>query len=145
MPINIRVTGVLINNNKILLLKQETDTKRKWSLPGGKVEVGELLEKALIREMKEETGLDVDIGDLLYVCDNIMLDKHVLHITFLCTEKDGKLGATEGLDTRKIESVEYVEISKLVEMGFSEKFVSLVKDNFSNRGKYMGAKVNIGL
>ena len=145
MSINIRVTGILLENNSILLLKQETDTDRKWSLPGGKLEPGETLESALKREMKEETGWEVHPGDLLYLCDNILKDKHILHITFFCSKLSGQLGATEGLDTRKINSVEFVEIEKLVESGFSEKFVSLVKADFPNRGKYMGAKANIGL
>ncbi len=66
---NIRVTGILIEDDKILLVKQKVSDKRNWSLPGGKLERGETLEQALIREMNEETGFDVDIIKLLYVCD----------------------------------------------------------------------------
>jgi ADP-ribose pyrophosphatase YjhB (NUDIX family) len=45
-----------------------TDAGRSWSLPGGKRET---LAGALVREMKEETGLDVEPGRLLYVCDHL--------------------------------------------------------------------------
>ncbi|MFC8639835.1 NUDIX domain-containing protein [[Kitasatospora] papulosa] len=46
-----RVTGIVIEDGNILLLNQDTDGPRSWSLPGGKVEDGETLEEALVREM----------------------------------------------------------------------------------------------
>jgi ADP-ribose pyrophosphatase YjhB (NUDIX family) len=55
----VRVTGVVIEDDRILLLDQDTGTGRSWSLPGGKVEEGEALAAALVREMREETGLEV--------------------------------------------------------------------------------------
>ena len=143
--INVRVTGVLIENNSLLLLEQNTESDRKWSLPGGKVELNETLEQALVREMKEETGLDVSVGDLLYVCDNILEDKHIIHITFLCKKIGGIMGATPNLDTQKINSIEFVSINKLLEKGISEKFIGIIKDDFPKKGNYMGNKSNIGL
>ena len=55
----VRVTGVVIEAGRILLLNQDAGA-RSWSLPGGKLEDGETLAEALVREMKEETGLDVE-------------------------------------------------------------------------------------
>lgn len=51
----VRVTGILIEDEKVLLVKQKV-ANRNWSLPGGRVENGETLEEAMIREMREETG-----------------------------------------------------------------------------------------
>ena len=80
---HVRVTGVVIEDGRILLLNQDTDAGRSWSLPGGKVEEGETLAEALVREMREETGLDVELGRLLYVCDYLPGNgTHVVHLTF---------------------------------------------------------------
>lgn len=49
-------------NNKILLVKRGTIVfKDYWALPGGRVDAGETVEQAVVREVKEETGLDVEI------------------------------------------------------------------------------------
>ena len=61
--------GILRQNDKILLVYQQskTDLKATWALPGGVLEPGELLHDALVREIKEETGLTVQqIGNFAY-------------------------------------------------------------------------------
>ena len=59
-PVSIK--GVVIHENKILLLKNE---REEWELPGGKLEPQETLEDCLIREIKEETNLLVTVGQFL--------------------------------------------------------------------------------
>lgn len=146
MSMIIRVTGVLIEDKSILLLDQNTTMHRSWSLPGGKVELDESLETAILREMKEETGLEVSLGDLLYVCDYITVDTHVLHITFLVERTGGHLGEIDKTkDKREIRRVALVPIIELQEYGFSQKFQELVINNFPARGSYRGPKKNIGL
>ncbi|MFI6688008.1 NUDIX domain-containing protein [Streptomyces sp. NPDC050485] len=141
---HVRVTGIVIEDDKILLLDQDTDSSRSWSLPGGKVEDGESLEQALVREMIEETGVEVEVGRLLYLCDN--QKAHVTHITFEARRVGGQLGAVkEGADTRPIRSVEFVALEELVKLGFSDLFVKLARDNFPGAGSYMGPKTAIGL
>lgn len=144
---HLRVTGVLIEDDRILLLNQDTDNERSWSLPGGKVEEGETLAAALVREMREETGLDVEPGRLLYVCDHLPRNgTHVVHLTFDVTRIGGSLGeVAAGVDTRPIRGVEFVRIADLPGLGFSERFGELASAGFPGAGSYMGAKASIGL
>jgi ADP-ribose pyrophosphatase YjhB (NUDIX family) len=140
----VRVTGVLIEDDRILLLNQDTDSGRPWSLPGGKLEDGETLTEALVREMKEETGLDVEPGRLLYVCDH--LPAKVVHMTFEARRTGGTIGnIATGADTTPIRGVEFVPVSKLPSLGFSERFAELVTAGFPGAGSYMGPKSAIGL
>ncbi len=143
---NIRITGILIENNEILLVQQKLSDKRNWSLPGGRLERGETLSQGLIREMKEETGLDVEIIRMLYLCDVAASSNTILHITFLIKRIGGeiKLPSNE-FDENPIHDVKFVPISELVQYGFSEKFIQVIRDGFSNAGNYVGDKINIGL
>jgi ADP-ribose pyrophosphatase YjhB (NUDIX family) len=145
--VHVRVTGVVIEDGRILLLNQDTDTGRSWSLPGGKVEEGEPLATALVREMREETGLDVEPGRLLYICDHLPGNgTHVVHLTFEARRTGGTVGAvTEGADTRPIHGVEFVALADLPALGFSERFGELAMAGFPGAGSYMGPKASIGL
>ncbi|WP_454859644.1 NUDIX domain-containing protein [Promicromonospora soli] len=138
------MTAIVIEDGQLLLLDQDTEGDRSWSLPGGKVEPGETLHDALVREVREETGLEVRVGDLLYVCD--VTAANVVHLTFVCERVGGQLGAfTPGVDSRPIRSVEFVKLAELPALGFSQKFVDLAEAGWPGAGSYMGAKANIGL
>jgi ADP-ribose pyrophosphatase YjhB (NUDIX family) len=139
----IRVTGIVIEDGEILLLDQDTDSGRSFSLPGGKLEDGETLAEGLVREMREETGLDVELGRLLYVCDHVKAG--IVHMTFECSRTGGTIGDIKaGADTTPIRGVEFVPIGKLTSLGFTERFAELVAAGFPGGG-YMGPKSAIGL
>ena len=70
------VGAVIIKEGKIALIKRGNEPARgKWTIPGGLVELGESPERAVVRETKEETGLDVDNPSLMDVVSNVDLDE----------------------------------------------------------------------
>lgn len=73
MPVNnftIRVYGLLINDNhEVLLVHEKMPQLHFTKFPGGGLEFGEGLRECLAREFKEETGIDVEVGEHLYTTD----------------------------------------------------------------------------
>ncbi len=92
------VAGVVVHEGRVLLIKRGKEPgKGEWNLPGGLVEVGETLKEAVAREVKEETGLRVAVGDLVMVGDRIIRDEkrrvryHYVLLDYLCMVESGEL------------------------------------------------------
>jgi len=142
----VRPSGILIENGKILIVKQEVSERRNWSLPGGALDYGETIEQCLVRELKEETGIEVKVGELLYVTDRFRsLKNHVVHITFLVERKgnqplpDHFLHRDTDIDDKeRAREVRMVPVSELTAYGYTQKFQDLVQANFPGRGSYKG-------
>lgn len=142
----IRVTGILLRDDAILLVKQSISKNRGWSLPGGRAEADELLSEALVREMREETGLTVKVKKLLYVCDKPDSSPPLLHITFLLEQAGGEIALpTNEHDENPIFDVRFVPVADLESYGFTRRFQELVSGGFPDAGNYKGLKCNIGL
>lgn len=75
--------GICINNDKkILMVKQgRPEERKKWSVPSGEREVGESYEACCIREIKEETGLDVQIRKPLFTKHD-QFDNRIVHVEY---------------------------------------------------------------
>lgn len=104
---NVGVGGVVIHRGRVLLvLRAREPLKGRWSIPGGLVELGEELEEAVRRELKEETGLRVKPRQVVEVFDRIQRDGprvkyHFVIVDYLCRLKSGKLRpASDVLDAR---------------------------------------------
>lgn len=82
--VRVRVNGLLVRNRSLLLVKLKSRTQPEpfWIPPGGGVELGESMETALMREMKEETGLSVKVRELRYISEYINPPWHAVEFYF---------------------------------------------------------------
>jgi 8-oxo-dGTP diphosphatase len=66
------VGGVIVENGRALLIRRGSEPLRgEWSIPGGTLELGESLQQGVARELREETGLDVRVLEVIEVFDRI--------------------------------------------------------------------------
>lgn len=96
------VVGVgvaLVEEGKVLLVKRGRDPGRGlWAVPGGKVQRGERMRDAARREMLEETGLDVEVGEVVWVGEHIEGDDHIVLVDFVGRLIGGDLEAGDDAD-----------------------------------------------
>jgi ADP-ribose pyrophosphatase YjhB (NUDIX family) len=74
-PIVVAVGAIVTDGERILLIQRgHPPAEGRWSIPGGRVEPGETLSQAVCREIQEECGLDVAVGDVAIILDRISRD-----------------------------------------------------------------------
>ena len=108
------VGAVIVANGKVLIVKRKYDPLAgQWSLPGGGVELGETLEDSIVREMREETGLEIEVGPVIEVFDRITRDDdgevryHFVLVDYLCWPVGGELHASSDVaDARFVDPSE---------------------------------------
>lgn len=98
-----------------IVLIQRKNIPLGLALPGGFVDVGESLEDAVIREMKEEISLDVKVKELFGVYSDPSRDKrfHTVSIVYICKAYGIPIGADDAKEAMVI-SIEDLELNKLV-------------------------------
>ncbi|WP_019122857.1 NUDIX hydrolase [Brevibacillus massiliensis] len=86
LQLPISVKGVIIDNERVLLLKNE---RKEWELPGGRLERGETPETCVIREIREETGIICSVDALLDVwVYKVFAGHEVFVVTYRCRCED---------------------------------------------------------
>lgn len=112
------VGALILRKDSILLVERgKQPLKGYWSLPGGVLELGEHLGAAVVREVKEETGLDVVPVAVVEIFERIMRDKtgqpeyHYVLVDYFCKVKGGEVKA--GDDSSKAEWVRRKDLGSL--------------------------------
>jgi mutator protein MutT len=129
------VGAIVVDGDRVLLVKRAHEPlKGEWSLPGGAVDVGETLEQAIRREVREETCLDVEVGPIVDVLDRIRYDPdgrvkfHFVLVDFLCRPAGGTLHC--GSDA---EDAAWAERAELGRYGVAEATISVIDKGFERR------------
>lgn len=112
------VGGVVLDGDRVLLVKRALPPRQgEWSLPGGRLELGESLADGVRREIREETGLEVEVGPVVEVFDRVHRDEagriryHFVIVDFLCRASEGELRA--GDDAAEVRWVARGEVAAL--------------------------------
>jgi len=107
------VAAVIVQDGCLLLIKRgEAPSKGKWSIPGGRVEWGETLVEAVKREVREETGLEIEVGGVAGVFDLIAdseIDEsfHYVIIDYFASPVGGTLSSgSDAADARWVDLAE---------------------------------------
>ncbi|WP_456472696.1 NUDIX domain-containing protein [Methanocaldococcus sp.] len=116
---SLTVDGIIYDNGRILLIKRKKEPfKDYYALPGGFVECGETVEEAIIREIKEETNLDVEIEKLLNVYSHPNRDPrgHTVSIVYILKVVGGSLKAGDDAKDAK-----FFNLDELPKLAFDHK------------------------
>ena len=98
------VATVIVRDRKVLCVQRPKNTKEfvslKWEFPGGKVEVGESREEALVREIREELSVNIEVSEFLMTVEHAYPDFHLTMHVFKCVLPSGEIVLNEHVDMK---------------------------------------------
>ena len=113
---SVAVGAVIVNEGRLLLVERANPPgEGLWAVPGGQVRPGETLSSAVQREVKEETGLDVTVGDIVWVGESVGADWHYVIIDFAAEVVGGELQPGDDAQDAEWVSLEALEARPMVE------------------------------
>jgi ADP-ribose pyrophosphatase YjhB (NUDIX family) len=137
------VGAIIIEDARVVLVKRgHPPLQAEWSIPGGLLEVGELVRDAAIREAREETGLTVEPGELLGVYDRVLRDSeqrvqyHYVLIDFLCRRVAGDLAAASDAA-----EVRWFSREELPELKLAEDTLDVIRKGFARLATCRGDRL----
>ncbi len=138
------VGAVVVHEGRVLLVQRGTEPmKGNWSLPGGLIDVGELLSAAVVREVMEETGLLVEPVELVELLDRVHREGervryHYVIADYLCRVVGGSLqAASDAAAVRWVDPAEWRAIQldpvtvRVIESGWQRAMAIEAKEGES--------------
>lgn len=110
----VAVAAMIFDEEGRVLLFKHTYRKFEWGIPAGSLEYNEQPENAIVREMLEETGMQIQVQQLL-LADSSKQDQHV-SLIYLCKIADGTFR-----ESLEISEMKYFDVNDLPPMLFTEK------------------------
>jgi len=117
------VAAIVIVDDRVLLTRRSADTHlpNLWEFPGGKVEPGESMQAALVRELREEIGVEAEVFDEYFTATHRYPEKSIELHFFNCAIVEGSPRAIEVAD------VQWCSLSDLLSWEFPEADRELIK------------------
>lgn len=135
------VGGIILDKGALLLVRRDREPARgQWSLPGGRVEAGESLREAVAREVREETGIDVDVDGLIGVAERVVRDDdgeisfHYVILDYVCTPRSTSLKHGDDVSDAK-----WVPVGELADMHLTAGLLEFLSD----RGVLEGRRLRV--
>lgn len=123
------VGGVVVDGGCVVLIRRAHPPRQgEWSLPGGRVDLGESLEAAVRRELREEAGLEVAVGPIVETFDRIHRDDdgrvryHFVIVDFLCRVLSGTLVAGDDAS-----DATWATVEEAVALGVSAHVLAVIR------------------
>ncbi|MEM2092753.1 MAG: NUDIX hydrolase [Candidatus Bathyarchaeia archaeon] len=131
------VGAIIVCDGRLLVGKRRSEPgKGKYSVPGGLVELGESPEQAVIREIREETGLEAESPELVDVVNKIVKDEngaikfHFVIIDYFVKVKGGKLRAADDA-----EDLKWVPLEELEQYNITDTLREFLRNNMDKLKK----------
>ena len=126
---NLLVTAAIIQKGEKLLITQRLASghlPNKWEFPGGKVEEGEEPESALKREIMEELGFEIEVGDIAAVITQKEENRNIILLYYYCYPLAGSPRALDCQDYR------WVKVNELQDFDFAPADAKMAKKLWKN-------------
>lgn len=122
----VRVAALVVLGGKVVLVRHRAGSSTYHLLPGGGLRYRETLAEAVVREVREETGLAVRVGRPLFINDTIdpRGSRHLVNITFFAEVTGGEI--TDAPQDDRVEAVELVDPSTLASLDLRPPFADAI-------------------